>query len=321
MPVCILGGGPAGSAAAVAALRSGAAGRILERSRLPRHKVCGEFLSPGILGALHGLGLASQFQDLKPARIRRMLIRVGGAEKAAPLPEIAYGLSRYVFDQWLWDTAMAAGAERASTGEPDVICSGRASNTPRGGRLFGFKAHFRGPADDSVELYFAGRTYVGVNCVEDGLTNVCGLAPEEDLKRCEFDVDALVTADPAVRARLGPLRRQWDWIFTGPLQFGNKLAAPAETYLAGDALSFVDPFTGSGLLCAVLTGSLAGEAAARRTPVPEFVAECARRIRKPFGFSSVIRQLATTRAAGPLLRLTPADLIFRWTRPTLLSTS
>jgi flavin-dependent dehydrogenase len=46
----ILGGGPAGSAAALAALRQGARNgvRVIEKSRLPRHKVCGEFFSPEI---------------------------------------------------------------------------------------------------------------------------------------------------------------------------------------------------------------------------------------------------------------------------------
>ena len=70
--------------------------------------------------------------------------------------------------------------------QPNVITTGRSSQSRRGGRLFGFKAHFDGPADDAVELYFAGSMYVGVNCVEDGFTNVCGLAPEEHLRRCRF---------------------------------------------------------------------------------------------------------------------------------------
>jgi menaquinone-9 beta-reductase len=315
-PVCILGGGPAGSTAAIAACREGADVNLIERSRFPRHKVCGEFLSPGVEAAFDGLGLWSEFQALHPARIRRMLIRVGGAEKSAALPEAGYGLSRYALDGWLWNSALHGGTHPSEAGEPDIVATGRSSTTPRGGRLFGFKAHFRGPADDAVELYFAGKMYVGVNCVEGGLTNVCGLAPEEHLKRHCFDVDAMIAKESPVRARLQPLRREWDWIFTGPLEFGNKLAAPtAGRYLAGDALSFVDPFTGSGLLCSVLTGSLAGRAAARRMPVPDYVRKCAGLLRKPFSFSSVLRQIASTRAAGPLLRLVPASLIFRWTRP------
>ncbi|HYP05485.1 MAG TPA: FAD-dependent oxidoreductase [Bryobacteraceae bacterium] len=314
--VCVLGGGPAGSSAALAALRCGARVAIVERSRFPRHKVCGEFLSPGIEPALGQLGLWASFAALKPARIHRMAIHVGGAQKTAPLPEPAFGLSRHAFDHLLWTSAMAAGAVAASEGAANIVTTGRSSPSVRGGRLFGFKAHFRGPTDDAVELYFSRNTYVGVNCVEAYLTNVCGLAPEEELKAVNFEMDAFIRRDPALRARLAPLTRAWDWIFTGPLEFGQRFESQTNTYPAGDALSFVDPFTGSGLLCAVLTGTLAGECAAGNIPVPEYLRRCAASIRQPYRFSSILRWIATTRAAAPLLRAAPAGLIFRCTRPS-----
>ena len=313
--VCILGGGPAGSSAAIAACQEGANVQIMERSQFPRHKVCGEFLSPGIEQALDRLGLGSSFRELRPTRIQRMRICIGATEKSALLREVGYGLSRHSFDSWLWREAMQAGATHVQTGEPNVIATGRNSRVARGGRLFGFKAHFRGPVDDAVELYFQGSTYVGLNCVEDGLTNVCGIAPEEDLRSCHFDVDLFLHQHRPVRARLGPLRRNWDWIFTGPLEFRNGLKTPLAAYAAGDAVSFVDPFTGSGLLCAVMTGSLAGKSAAQGIPIAQYVEQCAGLLRRPFQISSVLRSIAQTRVAGPLLRLTPANLIFNWTRP------
>jgi menaquinone-9 beta-reductase len=316
-PVCILGGGPAGASAAIAARRLGSEVRLIERSRFPRHKVCGEFLSPGIAPILERLGVWQSFQEQNPALVRRMEIHVGGAVKAAPLPEPAFGLSRYTFDRLLWEAALAAGAEAASSREANVITTGRTSTLePRGRRLFGFKAHFTGPADDAVELFFFRGSYVGINCVEDEITNVCGLAREEDLKFLNFDVDALIRLDPALRARLEPLTRKWDWIFTGPLQYGQRLESSTSVYRAGDALSFVDPFTGSGLLCAVLTGSMAGEAAASGTPIAEYLGQCSQRIHKPFWVSSMLRRIASTKAAGPLLRLAPANLIFHCTRPS-----
>jgi hypothetical protein len=289
--------------------------RLIEKSRFPRHKVCGEFLTPGIEEALAGLGMWSEFEKLRPAQIRRMLIRAGKTEKHAALPATAFGLSRYTFDSWLWHSAIFAGAHEATDGQPDIITTGRSSMSRRGGRLFGFKAHFKGPANDAVELYFAGRMYVGVNCVENGLTNVCGLAPEEDLRRWGFDVDMMIRRNHAIRARLGPLTRSWDWIFTGPLQFGRQASGPQQAYVAGDALSFIDPFTGSGLLCALLTGSLAGRAAARSTPVSDYTRQCARLLKQPFRFSTLLRAIASTAAAGPLLRMFPSSIIFRWTRP------
>ena len=220
----------------------------------------------------------------------------------------------FVLIPWLWGKAMKAGAAHVQAGEPNVIATGRNLCVARGDNLFGFKAHFRGPVDDAVELYFQGSTYVGLNCVEDGLTNVCGIAPEEDLRSCHFDVDLFLHQHRPVRARLGPLRRNWDWIFTGPLEFRNGLKTPLAAYAAGDAVSFVDPFTGSGLLCAVMTGSLAGKSAAQGIPIAQYVEQCAGLLRRPFQISCA-PSIAQTRVAGPLLRLTPANLIFNWTRP------
>lgn len=312
----ILGGGPAGASAAIAARQQGAEVQILERSHFPRHKVCGEFLSPGIEPALERLGLAASFRDLMPAIIRRMRISVGGTEKTDHLSETAFGLSRYALDEFLWKAALASGASHAQSGsQAQVITTGRTSTKPRGGRLFGFKAHFTGPADDAVELFFAGDMYVGINGIENGRTNICGLAPEEQLRRWNFDVDAMIGQDAATRERIAPLRREWDWIFTGPLEFRTRVEAPLDCYVAGDALSFVDPFTGSGLLCAILTGSLAGSSAAQSAPVSEYLKRCAGLLKQPFQVSGLLRRLATTRAAGPLLRLAPAGLLFRWTRP------
>ena len=52
----IVGGGPAGSAAAIAALDGGASVRIVEKSRTPQHKVCGEFLAAETCRVLEELG-------------------------------------------------------------------------------------------------------------------------------------------------------------------------------------------------------------------------------------------------------------------------
>ena len=111
--------------------------------------------------------------------------------------------------------------------------------------------------------------YLGISAVENGFTNICGIAPEEELRRFGFDLDEFLMAEPSLRDRLRPLSRRMAWLKTGPLVFSrsSELTAPANrVYPAGDALGFIDPFTGSGILNALLTGRLAGSAAARGTP-------------------------------------------------------
>lgn len=315
--IVVLGGGPAGASAAISALAHGRATIIIDRSRFPRHKVCGEFLSPDVTRLLATLGIDSKLHALRPARVERMRVHIAQRDKIARLPEAALGLSRYALDQLLIETALARGASVVAghTRQPDVIATGRKAAAPRGDRLFGFKAHFSGPADDAVELFFFDGCYVGINSIEGGLTNVCGLAPESLLSSSEFDVDTILRCSPALRERLAPLSRSMGWMFTGPLLFGRQHPSEGVGYLAGDALSFVDPFTGSGILSAIATGILAGKHAAGTVPLSEHLAACHRTIGRPFWVSSVLRKLASSAAAGPLLDVVPGSLLFWATRP------
>jgi hypothetical protein len=298
--------------------------RVHERSRFPRQKVCGEFISPEIAPILARLGVLEDFLNQYPATIRRMVLHFGSREKRAFLPEPAFGLSRYAFDHLMLNAAEAKGA-RVLRGTADafadatVWAAGRDVRTgiPREKRLFGFKAHFSGPAEDAVELFFFQGCYVGVNTVEGEITNVCGLGPVDMLDKHGFEIDSLLDSCPALRARLRPLQRTMDWLHVGPLIFRNQLEKPGPElyYPAGDALSFVDPFTGSGLLSALLTGELAGRAAAEGLPSHEYIAEARKLLHKPFLISSTLRSVAGTSFAAFLAPLIPGDLLFRWTRP------
>jgi menaquinone-9 beta-reductase len=312
----IVGGGPAGASAAISAIAHGARTVIHERSRLPRHKVCGEFLSPEILPLLDRLGVASAFLSAGPARIRRMLLVSGRSEKSALLPEPALGLSRWAFDNILFEQAVAVGAahRRVHVSAPSagtIWATGRSAAQPRGARLFGFKAHYTGPTDDAVELYFWKGCYVGINTVENGVTNVCGLGPET----VGFDIDTLIHSHAPLRERLRPLSRSFDWLHTGPLVFSNALTSKPSYYPAGDALSFVDPFTGSGQLAAVLTGLLAGQSAAGGIQPDLYLSECRSGLAAAFRWSSALRKLAGTRIGEVLLASVPASLLYRMTRP------
>jgi hypothetical protein len=53
-------------------MREGAPVRIFEKSIFPRHKVCGEFLSPAILPLLRRAGCEAGFLQLRPAVQSRM---------------------------------------------------------------------------------------------------------------------------------------------------------------------------------------------------------------------------------------------------------
>ncbi len=320
----IAGAGPAGSCAALAALSEGASVRIYEKSAFPRHKVCGEFLSPEVQPALESLGVWSAFRRENPSSIHRVKLHFGRREKSWTLPEPAFGLSRYRLDQLLLNCAGDRGAQVVhelfhSTGESEILAYGRKGAAPKGSRIFGFKAHFTGPVDDAVELFFSGKCiYAGISTVEEGIINVCGIAPESLLSECGFDVDRLVDSWPALRSRIGPLTRTMGWLTTGPLLFGADYTVNRENeYRTGDALGFIDPFTGSGMLSAIVTGELAGKAAARGIPSSVYLRQCAKLLRRPYLLSRLARFAIFNGLADDLARWLPGDFLFNVTRPQI----
>jgi flavin-dependent dehydrogenase len=243
-------------------------------------------------------------------------------------------LSRLQLDRLLIEKAMALGAivSRGQSFDPRttkpfegpvIFACGRKPVADRGDRLFGFKAHFEGPSDDAIELFFNGAGYVGVNSIENGLTNVCGIAPESLLKRYAFDFDEIVLRSKPLAERLGPLQRSMRWIVTGPLSFTapSNRAFGTDVYPAGDALGFADPFTGSGILNALLTGRLAGISAARRISPSEYVQACRSLLGRTFFISSVLRRLVGFPEVRWLVPFLPGQTLFRLTRTSLIGTS
>lgn len=321
MPIRILGAGPAGSAATISAITHGRSAVLTEEARFPRHKVCGEFLSPQAAPILDELGVWDQIERAAPARIERIALHFGPRTKTSRLPEAAYGFSRYALDRLLFERALALGATfrsgRASPSAAGIVACGRREVAPRGGRLFGFKSHFRGPANDAVELFFFGGGYVGVNPVEGDLTNVCGLISERTLQAHDFNMDAVVAASEPLAERVRPLARTMDWLATGPVVFRRhfKGIVPSGPYLAGDALGFVDPFTGSGILSALITGRLAGAAAARHAPVRDYLRQCARALERPYAMAEIFRAAIGKGWAEYLAFLVPGAWLYRLTRP------
>jgi hypothetical protein len=330
--VRIVGGGPAGSAAALAALSETHAVHIVEKSSFPRHKVCGEFLSPEIAPLLESLGIWQEFLRLRPAHIRRTILHFGFRASESRLPEGGFGLSRYEFDRLLFEKAIATGATTtrqrvesvsfaaqpgSSKGDCEVLAIGRKSIAARGRRLFGFKAHFEGPVNDAVELFFFRGCYVGVSAIENGITNICGIAPEETLRACEFHLDDFLASWPPLANRVRPLSRMSRWLTVGPLVLGRKCQnlMGRGIYPAGDALGFIDPFTGLGLVTAVGTGRLAGLAASRQSPVEQHLSNCRRAVRGPFCLAAVFRTLLGAGLAESLGPLVPASWLFQMTRP------
>ncbi len=135
----VIGGGPAGAAAAIRAARSGARVTLFEKGPLGRDKVCGDGLTPRAVGALNDLEI-----DIGPAhRIDglRMIAGKKRRELAWPTTDRFPGHGavwpRRQFDRYLIDIAIAAGAEvRFDTEALPVLDGQRATGVIAGGETF-----------------------------------------------------------------------------------------------------------------------------------------------------------------------------------------
>src|SRR5437762_5763199 len=93
--VAVVGGGPAGSSAAIHLALQGARVVLLETRAYPHDKLCGEFLSPECAGLLDQLGLTATLRALGPALIETACLSApDGTSWESRLPGPALGLTR-----------------------------------------------------------------------------------------------------------------------------------------------------------------------------------------------------------------------------------
>jgi flavin-dependent dehydrogenase len=109
--IAVIGGGPAGSTAALYLARKGFRTCIIETRGFPRETLCGEFLSREVVRIIEDLQLTKEFQSLNPNPITTFrYCPEDGRTFASNLKFTAYGLKRGSFDTMLLTEAERAGA-------------------------------------------------------------------------------------------------------------------------------------------------------------------------------------------------------------------
>jgi len=144
--------------------------------------------------------------------------------------------------------------------------SGSKSQRLKRPKIVAFKAHFENTqvAPGACEIYFYRRGYGGLSTVENGLSNLCFIASARDVRACDTDPDRVlkevVCRNQRAQVALQNARISSPWLAVSLESFGRHSVAPVPGLLTiGDAASFIDPFTGSGILMALQSGELAAE--------------------------------------------------------------
>ncbi len=328
----IVGGGPAGSTAAIALARAGVEAELVERTEGPHDTVCGGFLGWDALAALDRLGLDPAALGARPIR-RLRLISVNRSVEVA-LPRLAAGLSRRTLDEALLAAARRAGAtvlrgrtvrrvdladrqvrlddEARMAGEALVLATGK--HELRGGarpvdistRPLGLRVSMtpnealRGALDGMIELHLYDGGYAGLLLQDDGTANLCLSASRDRLKEAggiEPLVERLANELPAFRERL----RQGEagaWSAVSGVPYGWRAKSTAEgVYRVGDQAAVIASLAGDGIAIALESGIAAAQAIAGRVSAADYQRDWSRRARRPIGLAEVLRRSAENATA------------------------
>ncbi|HYE66066.1 MAG TPA: FAD-binding protein, partial [Pyrinomonadaceae bacterium] len=151
--------------------------------------------------------------------------------------------------------------------------NGRHARRKRRASLVAFKIHLEGArgAEGGCEIYSYRGGYGGLSRVEGGLSNLCFIASARDVRACGSDPEKVLREVLMTNRRaaytLDRARPASQWLSVALESFGRRTVVPADGLLVvGDAASFIDPFTGSGILMALESGELAADVIARWLP-------------------------------------------------------
>ncbi len=292
----VVGGGPAGAAAALGARRARPDARVLllDKADFPRDKACGDGIAAHGRDELALLGVPNLIADYTPTD-RLSVVSPGGAAVAATAARPNHVVPRKVFDARLVEAAREAGVEvrrhrirelvqqdgevvvdgiRART----VVAADGANSTVR--RLLGMRA----PADRHIAIAVRGYADLPADSPRsDGAQFIAMQKAGWPAYAWSFPIGdgtanvgfgmllpkLHATGRPGkevlhgrLAALLPDLRARDLKAHHLPLSPGRPtVPGRGRVLLAGDAASLINPLTGEGIYYALVSGRIAGTAA------------------------------------------------------------
>lgn len=247
-PSIVIGGGPAGSAAAIELARGGREVCLLERKQGAHDKVCGEFVSWEAAHYLQRLGIDLPAMGAEP--IRAVRLYNGKQILQNDLPFRAWSVSRCRLDARLlqqaeregvslrhWvavkDVLRTNGAWLVATRQGEQLCThslflANGKHELRGWRrreagrtpdLIAFKMHLRlhgvqqQKIRENVELFLFDDGYAGLEPIEEGRANLCLVISRDTYHDCNNSWLALLaqlgSVSPVLETRLADAECLW----------------------------------------------------------------------------------------------------------------
>lgn len=268
--VFVIGGGPAGLAAAIAARQQGFRVMVADGAKPPIDKPCGEGLMPDGMSALGRLGITFRSKECRSLRGVRFLAsgltadadfpaRCGLGVRRTTLHRIMTERAQSLGIELLWRTPVTGiSAESVSLGNRRVGAKwivgadGGNSRVRRWANLeeywrkdfrYAFRRHYRiTPWSDRMEIYWGQRCQIYVAAVSDEQTCV-GLMSHDSKLRLDEALRSFPELDARLRSAEAASAERGELSVTRKL----KRVCRGNVALIGDASGAVDAVTGEGL--------------------------------------------------------------------------
>jgi flavin-dependent dehydrogenase len=295
----IIGGGPAGTAAAITLAQAGYRPTLVERSTAATDKVCGDFLGMDAIHQVRALGIDPA--TLGAAAIHRIRLIHGERVAESALPFAAVGLSRRTLDAALLSNAERAGAivktgqtvrhltreagewvvqtgdQTELSAETVFLATGKHDlrDLPRARAdqgAVGMKMYFAlapGPEKTlkgAVELTLFPGGYAGMQPVENGQSVLCIAIQRHAFQRYGAGWPGLITAIEQRSRRFATMLAGASPLLPRPLAvagipYGYQ-ARPTfleGLFRVGDQAAVIPSLTGDGMAIALHSGKMAAE--------------------------------------------------------------
>ncbi|HUH33710.1 MAG TPA: NAD(P)/FAD-dependent oxidoreductase [Daejeonella sp.] len=295
LSIGIIGAGLAGLTAAILLGRQGYNVTVIEKKEFPFHRVCGEYVSNEVLPFLQSLKInISQFN---PSDISKLTISsTSGKLVDIPLQMGGFGISRYVFDNHLYQAAKALGVDFVFAKANNItfenelfsidLSSGAALHCDLAIAAYGKRANLdqklkrtffyqRSPymgvkyhiktnlPPDLIRLDNFEGGYCGTCKIEDDLYNLCYLTKTENLKG-NTSIAEMERTVLFKNPHLKQIFNNSDFVWDKPevineISFERKTLVEDHILFCGDAAGMITPLCGNGMAMAIHSGKLLAE--------------------------------------------------------------
>lgn len=315
--VFIVGGGPAGLAAAIATRRQGLRVSVADYRRPPADKSCGEGLMPHGVEALQSLGVGIEPRDGVPFRGIRFIDHELNAQADFPRAW-GYGIRRTTLHRLLVERAVEVGVEmywgaRVQYGEAGKLhtdgkpvrsrwivgADGQNSGVRKwaglrarfeGAPRYGFRGHYRlAPWSEHVEVHWNSQSEIYVTPTSKDEVCVAVLTRNPRLRIAEA-----LAGFPAIASRLAHAMPTSKEMGAACVSRSLKEISRGNVLLVGDASCTVDAITGDGLSLAMEQAVSMAEALAK-DDAEQYANEHGRIVRLPMMMSRLMLMLAERR--------------------------